>query len=180
MGGARIVNNKFSMSGALAGVAFQLASGQNSSLVMVSGNSFEQLGGPSGSGSGIVFRRLGTTGVLTNVTIGNNEFEAFTSADAECVWIPTDANGSWVVNLNISNNMLTGAGGSYLVFADIDGVTPFSITGNIGNFSGGLGTSYMVVARGGADRGVIGPNVHTTGINASIVSSTNTTTISPT
>jgi hypothetical protein len=179
VGGARIINNKIFASN--GGIILQQPNATNSSLLMITGNSIEAMAGANPYG--IVMQRLGTTGQFVNVTIIGNEF-GITSGLSSCraVYIPSDANGLWVSCLNISNNLMTCSmnSGSFNAM-DIDSTSTFSITGNVGFFSGtALASMTMVVARAAADRAVVGPNIHSAGSGASTISSTNTTTITPT
>ena len=178
-GGARIINNK--MFAPAGGILLLLPSGAVSSLVMITGNSIEGIGAPNNNAAAIQFDRAGATGSISNVVINGNEFQGQTTSNtSRCVYVPTDPNGIWITNMCISNNIdNTGSAGAHIGY-DIDSTSLFSIIGNVGYLHGNPAVLYMVATRAGADLGVVGPNIHTTGINASVFGSSNTTTISPT
>jgi hypothetical protein len=70
-GGLRVEHNKILSNGAAVGIQFNLASGANTSDVIIANNSIE---GFQTSGSvGIGFTRSGTTGSLSDVIIANNQ-----------------------------------------------------------------------------------------------------------
>jgi hypothetical protein len=180
-GGARIINNKI-LSATLGGVQLNLPSGAISSLVMITGNSFEGIGVTDVNSAGVQFNRLGTTGSLSNVLINGNEFQGGTTTQTSWgVYVPLDANGPWISNLNICNNIdNTGTNGVH-IFADIASTSLFSIVGNVGYLHAGTPTNqFMVATRASSDRGVVGPNIHPSNNSASNIGSTNTTTINPT
>jgi hypothetical protein len=177
-GGARIINNK--MFAQLGGIILNLPNGATSSLVMIIGNSIEGIGAPNNNAAGIQFNRAGATGSISNVIINGNEFQGQTTSNtSRGIYVPNDANGRWITNMCISDNIdNTGSAGAH-IFADIDSTSLFSIIGNVGYLHGNPANQYMIATRAGADLGVVGPNIHIA-VNASAIGSTNTTTISPT
>jgi hypothetical protein len=96
-GGLRIENNKILGSGSNQGIQFSLANGVSTSDIFVIGNSIEGL---VTGGNAISLARAGTTGGLNNVIISNNEL----GGGQVCVNVPADANGTWLINLNIQGN----------------------------------------------------------------------------
>ncbi len=96
-GGTRIENNKILGVNMTAGIGISLTNGVATSDIFVVGNSIEGL---ATAGVGVNLQRAGTTGGLNHVMISNNEF----GGGQVCVNVPTDANGTWLIALNIHGN----------------------------------------------------------------------------
>src|SRR5216684_8456034 len=96
-GGTRIENNKILGITMAQGIQIALASGATTSDIFIVGNSIEGL---STSGISVNLVRSGTTGGLNHIVIGHNEL----GGGQVCVSVPTDANGTWINNINITGN----------------------------------------------------------------------------
>jgi hypothetical protein len=131
-GGLRFENNKINSNGAAVGIQFNLASGANTSDVIIANNSIE---GFVASGSvGIGFARSGTTGSLSNVIIANNQI----GGPMFCVLHPTDANGAWTNAITVNGNVCQLSSAANGVGVVIDSAQGVVVTNN--NFVSGAAT----------------------------------------
>jgi hypothetical protein len=126
------------------------------------------------SNAAMDLRRQGSSAALSSVVINGGH-------SAGCptfLSIPTDASAAWLTGLVVNGCSWKGQGSGSDVFATVNSVVGFSITGNC--LQATSGTTYKIITGSAANLGVVGPNIGTGTFTASSISSTNTTTISPT
>lgn len=148
-GGLRIENNKILGNSMTCGICFTLASGVTTADVFVIGNSIEGV-----SGNGIQFNRAGSTGALGTVIVNGNEL----SGNFGLV-VPTDANGVWMNNIVVTNNICVTCGTAGFSLDSIQGLV---LTNNFIQPSSS-GTVPVAVGTHGtlnSTNCVIGPNPH--------------------
>lgn len=171
--GLRVVNNKIIAAGTGGtGIQINLKNGITSSLLKVIGNSLE------GMSNGILLQRAGTTGGFTNVVIANNEFEP--GAGNAAVNNPTDANGVWLNNINISGNIIFGPTTSTSSFGYIvKAANGVQISNNL-TTSNSSTNGFQAVATTGSSNCTIGPNGRGAGLFVAIdAGCTTETTVTP-
>jgi hypothetical protein len=172
--GLRISDCKFIGDGTSStAINMQLKNSVASSLLMITGNSFE------GKTNGIVLQRLGSNASFANLIINSNEFEPMPNGAA--VLIPTDVNGKWITNAVMNNNIVFGpqSGTNYgFVAKAVEGLT---ISGNVITSNNSSG-SMQKIASAGSNHAVLGPNCSGgVGIyTASDLGATTSTVFSPT
>ncbi len=171
--GLRVVNNKIiGNNSSSTGIALNLKNGVSPSLLTIIGNSIENVT------SGIILQRAGTTGAFTNVIIANNEFEP--GAGGVAVNNPTDANGVWLNNVMISNNIIFGPSTTTATFGYIvKASSGVQIIGNL-TISNSTTNGFEALATAGSNNCTLGPNGHGAGLFvASDLTCTTTTNIAP-
>jgi hypothetical protein len=168
-GGLKFTNNTIVGAGPTQGfqIGFQLllANGANTSDLWIIGNQIE-IGRTDGTS--IDLRRNGTTGTFQTVIISNNEFNGKTAVNE-----PVDANGAWLSDVVISNNIASLSNGTsnlaYFFGTSIAGL--FISGGNI-NMVAGTNNIPVNVSTQTSTNCVIGPFTKTgVGLIASTLSS---------
>lgn len=173
-GGLRITNNKI-VTGQ-NGILFNMSAiAATTGALFVIGNSIEGIAG----GGGVILQRQGAGAFIRHIIINNNELTGQVG-----VWVPTDAFGAtWIGSIVINGNNYINVNQNGSAMVALDHVIGFTATNNLMRSLGSTGTAIAIIAAN-CDRGVVGPNLgfaESGGtINASVISSTNTTTISPT
>ncbi len=137
-GGLRIENNKILGSTMANGISINLANGVNTSDIFIVGNSIEGL---TTSGIGVNLTRAGTTGGLNHVIIGHNEL----GGGQVCVSVPTDVNGTWINNINITGNSCQVVNSSSAVGFNIVAVIGGAVVMNNSVWATGAGTNQVAI-----------------------------------
>lgn len=181
-GGLRFINNKINV--APVGILIELANGAAMTGLYVSNNSIEGIGpsvGSGGSGAAIQLSRSGTTGTLFAAHFTANEMTGQFG-----VYVPTDANGTWINGLTVEGGSFQGNPGLSTAAIDIDSVVGFNIGSGMVVLPSSGGSTFPVITGSAANYGrVFAPlctpillNGLTAGTcNANSISSSNTTTV---
>jgi len=135
-GGTRIENNKILGVTMANGIALSLANGVVTSDIFIDGNSIEGL---ATSGISVNIVRSGTTGGLNHIVIGHNEL----GGGQVCVSVPTDANGTWINNINITGNTCQNVNTSSAIGFNINSAVGIVVTNN-NYWATGAGTNQVV------------------------------------
>lgn len=173
-GGLRIINNKIVT--AQNGILFNMANVVSTTgALFVTGNSIEGIA----TGGGVVLQRQGSSAFMRHVIIAGNELTGQVG-----VWVPTDAFGAtWIGSLVVNGNNYINVSQNGAAMVAFDHVIGFTVTNNLMRTLFSTGTALAIIAAT-CDRGLVGPNMGFAesggSINASVISSTNTTIISPT
>ena len=151
-GGTRIENNKILGVTMTAGINIALANGVSTSDIFIIGNSIEGL---ATTGISVNIVRSGTTGGLNHIIIGHNEL----GGGQVCVSVPTDANGTWINNINISGNSCQNVNTSSNIGFNINTAIGIVVSNN-NYWATGAGTNQPAVigASATAANCVLGPN----------------------
>jgi len=151
-GGTRIENNKILGVTMTAGINIALANGVSTSDIFIIGNSIEGL---ATTGISVNIVRSGTTGGLNHIVIGHNEL----GGGQVCVSVPTDANGTWINNINITGNSCQNVNTSSNIGFNINTAIGIVVSNN-NYWATGAGTNQPAVigASATATNCVLGPN----------------------
>lgn len=158
-GGLRLLSNKVLGTGLPVAYQLQLAAGALTGLLIIIGNSFEQVN------TGIKLIRDGNTAGFGNVVISSNEFLCHTA-----VSIPTDASGVWIRNIAITSNAVVPLGSSAQTIFNIDTAQGFVISDNSLQ-SANAGTKKFNIGSGCSDYTIgLNPGFNTASFAASTFS----------
>lgn len=164
-GGLHIINNNFlEMS---YGVYALIAAGVNSSQLIISENAFDFSASGLGT-AGIGIQRTGSNAFFGRINIENNLFATARIG----VYIPLDANGPWLNQVNIIGNQYDDGGVANNVFASIASTNCFIINSN--NIRANVSTTAFLVIDSSATSGIVSGNCLTGTFSPSAINSTST------